>query len=173
MPQISFREGDIGDFRGDVIVAPCDTDLTYAKTNEAIRSVLKKGGPDLLQEVSAIGFCEIGNAVITKAYGELKVKNVIFMAYTGQEDSENQADFVLLHQALRNVFDLAVLYKAKTIAIDITPLRAGKENFLRRALSKVLETEPPRKLTTDEMIDIVMSISAGYKKTLEEIVIYR
>ena len=74
---------------------------------------------------------------------------------------------------LRNVFDLAVLYKAKTIAIDIAPLRAGKENFLRRALSKVLDTEPPRKLTTDEMIDIIMSVSEGYKKALKEIIIYR
>ena len=168
-----MQRGKISDFEGDAIVIPCDVDLTYERANGAVKDVLEKGGTDLLKEVLAIGLCDVGHAVITKAYGELKVKNVIFMAYTGQEDSENQADFVLLHQALRNVFDLAVLYKVKTIAIDIAPLRAGKENLLRRALSKVLETEPPRKLTTDEMMDIVMSISGGYKKTLKEIVIYR
>ena len=173
MAEIKLQRGKISDFQGDAMVVPSDVDLTYERANDTVREVLGKGGSDLLKEVSAIGLCDIGHAVITKAYGELKVKNVIFMAYTGQENLENQADFVLLHQALRNVFDLAVLYKAQTIAIDIAPLRAGKENLLRRALSKVLDTEPPRKLTTDEMIDIVMSISEGYKKTLKEIVVFR
>lgn len=173
MAEIKLQRGRISEFEGDAIVVPCDVDLTHERVNGAVKEVLEKGGSDLLKEVSAIGFCEIGHAVITKAYGELKVKNVIFMAYTGQENSENQADFVLLHQALRNVFDLAVLYKAKTIAIDIAPLRARKETLLRKAVSKVLDTEPPRKLTADEMMDIVMSISGGYKKTLGEITIYR
>ena len=171
--EIKLERGGIIDFQGDVIVVPSDVDLTHEKVNGTVKAVLDKGGPDLLKEVSATGFCEIGHAVITKAYGELEVKNVIFMAYTGQENSENQADFVLLHQALRNVFDLAVLYKAKTIAIDIAPLRARKGNLLRKAISKVLDTEPPKKLTADEMMDIVMSISEGYRKALEEIVIYR
>lgn len=172
MPKISFREGGISDFEGDAIVVPCDTDLSYSKANEAIRSVLTKGGPDLLQEVSAIGFCEIGHAVITKGYN-LNAKHIIFLAYTDQGKGESWLNFVLLHQALKNAFNLAVLYGATTLAIDLAPLQVRKSRPLRKLLSKVLGSEPPKGLTIDEVVDVVKGVSGGYKETLKEIVIYR
>ena len=172
MPQISFREGDISEFRGDVIIIPSDVDLTYAKANEAIRSVLKKGGPDLLKELSAIGYCEVGHAVITKGYN-LNAKHIVFLAYTDCERKESRLNFVLLHQALKNAFNLAVLYGAKTLAIDLAPLRVRRHNLLKEILSKVLDTEPPKGLAIDEMVDVVRGISCGYKETLQEIIIYK
>ncbi len=172
MLKIDLREGDISKFRGDAIVIPSDVDLTYPKANEAIRSVLKKGGPDLLQEVSAVGFCEIGHATITKGYN-LDARHVIFLAYTDRDRKESRLHFVLLHQALKNAFNLAVLYGAKTLAIDLAPLQAGKSNLLKEVLSKVLDTERPEGLTIDEMVDVVKGVSGGYKETLQEVVIYR
>ena len=172
MPQISFREGDISDFGGDAIVIPSDVDLTYPKANEAIRSVLKKGGPDLLQEVSAIGFCEVGNTVITKGHN-LNAKHIIFLAYADQGKGESQLNFVLLHQALKNAFNLAVLYGVKTLAIALAPLQVRKGNPLKEIISKVLDIEPSKGLTVDEMVDVVKGIAGGYKETLKEIVIYR
>lgn len=172
MPQISFREGDISDFRGDAVVVPCDTDLTFKKANWAVMDVLKKGGPDLLKEVSAIGFCEVGNAVITKGYN-LDAKHIIFLAYTDRGKGESRLDFVLLHQALKNAFNLAVLYGVKTLAIDPAPLQVRKSSLLKKFLSKVLDIEPSKGLTVDEMIDVVRGISGGYKETLQEIVIFR
>lgn len=172
MVDIRLERGNIADFQGDVIAVPSDVDLTYAKANEAIRSVLKNGGPDLLQEISAIGFCEIGHAVITKGY-DLNAKHTIFLAYTDRDRKENRLNFVLLHQALKNAFSLAVLYEAKTLAIDLAPLQVRKTSPLKEIISKVLDTEPPKGLPVDEMVDVVKGISGDYKETLEKIVIYR
>ena len=172
MAEIKLERGGIADFQGDAIVVPSDVDLTYAKANEAIRSVLKKGGPDLLQEVSAIGFCEIGHAVITKGHN-LQTKHIIFLAYTDQDKKESRLNFVLLHQAIKNAFNLAVLYGAKTLAIDLAPLQVRKRNLLKEITSKALNTEPPKGLTVDEMIDVVKGISGGYKDTLQGIVVYK
>jgi len=173
MPQISFREnGDISDFRGDAIVVPSDVDLTYAKANEAIRSVLKKGGPNLLQEVSAIGYCEIGHAVITRGYN-LHTKYIVFLPYTDRERKESRLNFVLLHQALKNAFNLAVLYGAKTLAIDLAPLQVRKKDLLKEILSKVLDTEPPKGLTIDETVDVAKAVSGDYKDALREVTVYK
>ncbi|MDP2860672.1 MAG: hypothetical protein Q8N98_03060 [bacterium] len=75
MPKITFKNGEITSFQGDAIICPSDVNLTNKRSNEWICSILSKAGPDLAKELSAIGYCEIGNAVITKAY-DLKVRTL-------------------------------------------------------------------------------------------------
>ena len=173
MPKISLQRGVLSGFQGDVVVVPSDVDLTYQKANGAVRAVLESGGPDLLKELSAIGYGEVGNAIITKGYG-LNAKHAIFLPYTDRSNGESKLDLVLLHQALRNAFNLARLYEAKTLAIDLAPLRARRRTLMQRVLSKVMEIGPSEEgLTTDEIIDVVTGVAEEYKKTLKEIVIYR
>ena len=173
MPKLSLRRGVLSGFQGDVVVVPSDVDLTYQKANGAVRAVLEGGGPNLLKELSAIGYGEVGNAVITKGYS-LKAKHAIFLPYTDRNNGESKLNLVLLHQALRNAFNLARLYEAKTLAIDLAPLRARRRTLMQRVLSKVMEIGPSEEgLTTDEIIDVVTGVAEEYKKTLKEIVIYR
>lgn len=104
-------------FEGDGIVVPCDVDLTYSKSNEIIREISAKAGPKLSEELAAIGFCELGHAVITQAYG-LPVKKLIFLPYIDRNNSE-RIDFILFHQAVRSALSLASLYGLKTLAIPV------------------------------------------------------
>jgi len=54
----------------------------------------KEQEDNLLKELSAIGFCEIGNAVITKAY-DIDVKHFIFCSiYINNDDSDDRLNFV-------------------------------------------------------------------------------
>src|SRR3989338_10577921 len=113
MPKISLQNGEITGFQGDAIICPSDVDLTNKKSNKWIYSILSKAGSDLTKELSAIGYCETGNAVITKAYNlkvkhliflpisaqDDKVKHLIFLPISAQDDKEHKLNFILFHQA--------------------------------------------------------------------------
>lgn len=50
---------NITDFAGDVIIIPCDSELTNRKIG-IVPKILEKGGADLIRELAAIGYCEVG-----------------------------------------------------------------------------------------------------------------
>lgn len=154
------------------MVVPSDVDLTYKKAIGAVRAVLEKGGPELLKELSAIGYCGMGNAVITRGY-TLGVSHVIFFPCTNCDDEKSYLDYILLHKALKNAFNLASLYGAQSIAIDLYPLRARRYGLLKRIFSKITGINCYEGKTTDEVIDIVAGIAGDYERTLKELAIYR
>ncbi len=170
--QIQISTEDITNFEGDVIVLPCDCELTYKKVG-SIQQVLDKGGQNLVKELTAIAYCQIGSAVIVKGY-ELPVRNVIFMPiYDHTEDSGT--NYLDLHQSLRNAFILAELYGAKSIAFASIRLPRKKKDFFKSLLNKVIsdenESEP---LDTSGTEDIIISISKDFKKsTIKKISIYK
>src|SRR3990167_2649466 len=99
---ISIKTDNIASFIGDVMIIPCDTELTYSKaiapnpnyplfkheSNKVlVKVILEKSGKDLIKELSAIGYCEIGNAVSVQGY-DLKVTRVIFMPITDHNNPE-------------------------------------------------------------------------------------
>lgn len=106
-------------FKGDGIVIFCDVELTHKKANAFVKDAIVKAGPKLAEELANIGYCEIGHAVITKAYN-LPAKNLIFLPYIDRDNSQ-RIDFVLLHQAIRSVLSLASLYGLKSLAIPVVP----------------------------------------------------
>lgn len=117
--KVSKLSGNITVFEGDGIVVPCDVDLTYRKTNDVVRDINTKAGNKLWEELANIGYCEIGHAVITQAYG-LPVKKLIFLPYIDRDNSQ-RIDFILFHQAVRSALSLASLYGLKTLAIPVLP----------------------------------------------------
>jgi len=71
---LTLIEGDITEQKVDAIVNAANSQLILgAGVAGAIRS---KGGPEIQAECDKIGFCEVGDAVITTG-GDLKAKHVI------------------------------------------------------------------------------------------------
>lgn len=193
MPKIAIEKGSIANFSGDAIVVPCDSDLAYKKGNAVIQyfsdvernndnyrqvidstlDKIKESNSNLLKELSAIGYCELGNAVITKAY-LFGVKKFIFMPFFDHNNQENKMNFVLLHQALRSAFNLAAIYEIKTLAISLPSPKFPKEEAFIKFVKSLLEIKPKKELQNEEMMNIIIGISEEYaKSSLKEISIYR
>lgn len=183
--------GDITDFKGDVIILPCDTELTYTKSfspnskyplfheskKSLMKSVFEKAGKELVRELTTIGTCEIGNAVITKGY-DLKVGNVIFMPLTDYKREEIRISYVDLHQSLRNAFTMAEIYKAKSIAIGAINIPQGKKGFTN-LIEKIFkqfwdDKSEPKMISNDEIEDIVVAVLKDFEKsTISSLCIYK
>jgi len=78
--KISLQNGDIASFEDNAIIVPSDVELTNKRVNSVVQKVLNARNEDLLKELSLIGYCDIGNAVITQGYN-LKAKHLIFSTF--------------------------------------------------------------------------------------------
>ncbi|PIY94721.1 MAG: hypothetical protein COY68_01475 [Candidatus Levybacteria bacterium CG_4_10_14_0_8_um_filter_35_23] len=193
MAKIILESGSILSFKGDALICFCDSDLTLKKNNPVLqffsaktranssqKNVVNKSyaqskeqEDNLLRELSAIGFCEIGNAVITKAY-DIDVKHFIFAPYINNDDTEDKLNFVLFHRALRSAFALANLYGVKSLAIPVLRIKIPKKEFMDKVISQVFDIKKKDVLNEKELTDIIIAISKEFEnKFLEEIFIYR
>ncbi|MCG2689354.1 macro domain-containing protein [Candidatus Parcubacteria bacterium] len=171
-PKTYLVKGNILDFDGDAIICPCFTDPTYCKESKLLRTLFELAGKDLEKELSSVGFCEVGNAVITKGYG-LKVRNIIFLPYKEKESPDDAIDFIFLHKSFRNAFSLASLYGLKTIAMKPTPIEYKKQGRLYRFLVKLGLEKEERFLQPHEVVDIATGILDECKGKINELVIYK
>lgn len=164
---IQIRSEDITSFAGDVAIIPCDSDLTYKKSG-IVQRILDQAGSDLVRELTAIGYCELGNAVIVKGHG-LKVKNVIFMPVSDRNNEDIKTNYLALHQSLRSAFTLAEIYKAKSVAIGAVGMVRKRKHFwdfIKKLPGNLLgESKESQILSSDEVEDIVISISKDFEKS--------
>jgi len=137
MPKFTLLTGNIVDYTGDAIVCPCDVELSNDKINSIVKDVLEQAGADLLAELSAIGFCGIGHAVIVSGY-KLNVKSIIFYPYKDSNNPEEHIDSILMHQAIKAVFSLVKLYHIKKLAISLPLIRRRKKSIFERLLEVFL-----------------------------------
>jgi O-acetyl-ADP-ribose deacetylase (regulator of RNase III) len=193
MAKIILESSNILSFRGDSLICFCDSDLTFKKNNPVLqffsaktranssqKMVLNRSYEQnkeeenlLLKELSAIGFCEIGNAVITKAYG-LDVKHFIFVPYIDHNDSDKRMSYVLFHHALRSAFTLANLYGIERLAIPTLRAKVPKKEFMDKIIAGVFETKKQNLLNEKELTDIMIAIVKEFEnQSMQEIVIYR
>ena len=193
MAKIILESGSILSFKGDALICFCDSDLTFKKNNPILQFFSAKTRANssqkmvvnqsyeknkeeedlLLKELSAIGSCEIGNAVITKAYG-LGVKHFIFVPYIDNENPDNRINYVLFHHALRSAFTLANLYDIKRLAIPTLRAKVAKKEFMDKIIDGVFETKKQDLLNEKELTDITVAIIKEFEnQSMQEIVIYR
>lgn len=193
MAKVTIESGNILSFQGDAFVCFCDSELTYKKNNPILQAFdqntkannsyqkvvsqlynkNKECEDSLNKELSSIGYCEIGNAVITKALG-LRVKNILFVPYVDQNNPQTTLTHVLFHKALRAAFTLAVVYNAKTLAIPILRKKIPKREFFDKLFSGVFEVKPRKSLTEEETLNITIAIAKEFdNQSLQEVVIYR
>lgn len=122
MAEISFKSGNLLDFQGDALICFCNSDLSQKGDNLILRET---GNGNLSQELSSIGYCEIGSSIITQSYNS-NLKNYIFIPCIDREN-EVRLNTTLLHKALRSAFTLANLYSVNKLAISLEGLRYPRE----------------------------------------------
>ena len=186
---ISIKTDDITDLTGDVIIIPCDSELTYTKsfspnpnyplfTHESkkglIKSLLEKAGKELVRELTAIGYCEVGYAVVTQGY-DLKTKHIIFMPISDHNNEEVRTNYIGLHQSLRAAFDLANLYKARSVAISGIYLSNKRKGGFASLWDKYFtDVGEPSKLSSGQIEDIIISTFNNLNNSsVKELSIYK
>lgn len=193
MVKIILESGNILSFKGDALICFCDSDLTLKKNNRLLQAFFEKTKSNssqknvinksyaqskeqednLLKELSAIGFCEIGNAVITKAY-DINVKHFIFAPYINNDNPDDKLNFVLFHRSLRSAFTLANLYGIKSLAVPILRTKIAKKEFMDKVISQVFDTKKEGLLEEKELTDIIIAISKEFEnQSIQEVFIYR
>lgn len=170
---IKLATGDITDFIGDVIIVPSDSDLTYKRTG-ILPKILEKGGKDLMRELTVIGYCEIGYAVVVQGY-ELKAKHLIFMPVSDHNNEEVRINYTGLHQSLRAAFELASLYKAKSVAIAGIHISSKRKNFFVSLWNKYFGDDSGTSALSDsEAEDIIIASSKNLENSsIKELIIYK
>lgn len=170
---IKIATGDIIDFEGETIIIPCSSDLT-SKRIGIVPKILEKGGNDLIRELTARGYCEVGYAVIVQGYG-LKAKHLIFMPISDHNNEDSRVNFVGLHQSIRAAFTLADLYKAKSVAIAGIHISSKRRNFFVSLWDKYFgDNGEAKTLSSDEIEDIIISTSKNLENsTIKELVLYK
>jgi O-acetyl-ADP-ribose deacetylase (regulator of RNase III) len=185
---IQIATGDITDFEGDVIIIPSDSELTYTKSfslnpnyplfkheskKGLIKNLFEKAGKELVRELTAVGYCEVGYAVAVQGYN-LKAKHIIFMPITEHNNEDVRINYIGLHQSLRAAFELANLYKAKSVAIAGIHILSKKGGFLKRLWSKYFDGNEAKLLRSDEIEDIIISTSKNLENSsIKELTIYK
>lgn len=172
MPTITLNSGKITAFRGDCLVCGSETDLT-STANKNVKEILELGGKDLEAELLAIGYCALGNAVITKGH-DLKTKHIIFVPIKDSYDPQNLMDSKLLHQAIRSILSLASLYKVKSLAMPMLNPGIKKRPIWDKIIGKFTGNDQPKPLSDDEVLSIIMSVAKDFEKSsIKEISIYK
>lgn len=186
---IQLAIGDITNFTGDVIIVPCDSELTYTKSvtpnpnyilfkheskKSLVKNLFEKAGKELIRELTAIGYCEVGYAVVVQGY-ELKAKHLIFMPVADHNNEEARINYVGLHQSLRAAFDLAGLYKAQSVAIAGIHTPSKRKNFFSSLWNKYFgDNDESKGLGSDEIEDIIISTSKNLENSsIKELTIYK
>lgn len=186
---IQLATGDVTDFEGDLIIIPCDSELTYSKSiplnrnylifkheskKNLIKNLFEKAGKELVQELTTIGYCEIGYAVTVQGY-ELKARNIIFMPISDHNNEEARINYVGLHQSLRAAFTLANLYKAKSVAITGIHISSKRKNFFISIWNKYFgDNSGSKGLSSDEIEDIIISTSKNLENSsIKQLSIYK
>lgn len=98
----------------NALICFSSTDLTYKEPTGFTRKLLKSVGNDLVLELSSIGYIDLGNAIITNGYSS-KYSKLIFIPYFDENNRKSKLTNILMHKALRNAFNLASLYKVRTL----------------------------------------------------------
>jgi O-acetyl-ADP-ribose deacetylase (regulator of RNase III) len=143
--QIEIIKGDITDLEVDAIVNAANSRLKHG--GGVAYAIVKKGGNIIQEESDKIGYCPVGNSVITTA-GRLKAKYVIHAV--GPRYGEGDEDRKL-RDATLNALRLADRYNLKSIAFPA--ISTGIFGFPKDRCAKI-------------MLDTVMN----YKGKLEKVI---
>lgn len=111
-PKVFLLKGDITTLKVDCIVNSANKSLLAGSGVSGV--IHRKAGKELEKECKSIGFCEVGEAVITKGYG-LPVKYLIHTVGP-VFDKENGREEVLLSKCYQSSLNLADQYHLSSIA---------------------------------------------------------
>lgn len=107
---IELIQGDITELSTDAIVNAANSKLQHG--GGVAWAIANKGGPSIQRESDKLGYCPVGNAVITTA-GKLKAKYVIHAVGPRMGEGEEDAK---LKNATLSALKLADKHKLRSIA---------------------------------------------------------
>lgn len=116
--------------KGDITYMHCDaivnaTDMVLSGSGGVDRMIHEAAGPDLSLECMKIGYCGVGQAIITKGY-DLNAKYVIHTVGPIWSDG-NPIEESLLASCYKNALALALEYGCETVAFPL--ISAGTFGF--------------------------------------------
>lgn len=140
---VSYIKGDITELLTDAIVNPANSALKLG--GGVAGAIARKGGEEIQKECDKIGYCPVGQAVITSG-GNLKAKYVIH-AVGPRYGIDNPSD-KLLYDAVFNSLKVAEENKLSSIALPAIstgifgyPKREAAE-IITKAIHDFIETGP-------------------------------
>lgn len=107
---LALAQGDITDLDTDAIVNAANSQLLLG--SGVAGAIRRKGGPSIQEECLKIGYCEVGDAVITGA-GDLKARYVIHAVGPRMGEGGERGK---LASAVRASLDLAEKHNLQSIA---------------------------------------------------------
>ncbi len=130
---LRLYHGDITEREVDAIVNPANSELIHGGGVAGI--IVKKGGYIIQKESDEIGYCPVGEAVITSA-GSLKAKYVIHTVgpIYGEGDEDNK-----LKKAINSTLKLATQKRLRSISIPA--ISAGIFGFPKDRCAQILVNE--------------------------------
>ncbi|KAF7577167.1 MACRO domain containing protein 1 [Pyrenophora tritici-repentis] len=142
---------DIMKLEVDIMVN--STDSSFLGMGVLDRSVFKKGGPELMEQIKKFGTCNEGDVKVTPGY-LLPAKHILHAIPPEQFSKSNKG---ILRNIYREILHTAVLLKATSIAIP--SIGTGRLNYPRRDCASLAMEEVKRFLE-----------SADPNNTLEKII---
>ncbi len=138
-----IKQGDITEEKTDAIVNPANSHLKLG--GGVAGAILKKGGFEIQKECDKIGFCPLGEAVITTG-GNLPAKYVIHTVGPRYGIDPNPAES--LYNAVFNSLKIADINKLKSISLPAIstgifgyPLNEAADIILK-AINDFVEANP-------------------------------
>jgi len=140
---VSYLKGDITELFADAIVNPANS---YLKLGGGVAgAIARKGGEEIQKECDKIGFCPVGNAVITTG-GKLKAKHVIHAV--GPRYGVDEPSDKLLYDAVYSALKLSEEKKLSSIALPAIstgifgyPVKEAAE-IITKAIHDFIKTDP-------------------------------
>jgi len=133
---------DIMKLEVDIMVN--STDTSFLGMGVLDRSVFKKGGPELMEEVKKFGMCNEGDVKVTPGY-LLPAKHILHAIPPDQFGKSNKD---VLRNIYREILHTAVLMEANSVAIP--SIGTGRLNYPRRDCASLAMEEVKRFLESAE-----------------------
>jgi hypothetical protein len=138
-----------------------DVELTNKNTCYSMRRIIEHDLTGLPQELSSIGFCELGHAIITRGSTK-ETSHTIFIPVIDSQNPENRMSLPFLHQAIRSALTLAKIYEVKGIVVELPSWKEEKTiyNIKSWGVSLKKMTKPP--INRDNVKSVINSVSKEY-----------
>lgn len=138
-----------------------DVDLTNKNINDSMRRILDSGLTPLAQELTSIGFCELGHAIITK--GDSKgIAHNIFVPIVNSKNPQEKMGLALFHQAVRAALTLAKIYSVRDIVAELPAWHEEKTIYNMPTLGISVKKAVPPPLDVSTIKSVINSVLKEY-----------
>jgi len=138
-----------------------DVDLTNKNANYSTRRIMDNDLTELMQELSSIGYCQLGNAIITRGTSQ-ETSHTIFVPIVNSQNPEDRMYGSLFHQAMRAALTLAKLYGVGTLVAELPSWDEEKTIYNLRSWGILLKRAIKPPLDRKNMVNVIDSVSKEY-----------